>query len=95
MSYWIEIAKSAFWKSLIFFFDDPKKALITSVLGVVVPTLIVWRFRSKEAFTEHGKFKHRDPDCRRNLHLAAGFWLLRVYWSRSRCATVEAAPREL
>lgn len=55
MGYWIEVGKSAFWKSLLFFSDDPKKALILFVLGVVVTTLIVWRFRSKEAFTEHWK----------------------------------------
>jgi hypothetical protein len=55
MGYWIEIGRSAFWKSLLFFFDDPKKALILFVLGAAVPTLIVRLFRSKEAFTEHWK----------------------------------------
>src|SRR5271166_5297061 len=55
MGYWIEIAKSAFWKSLLFFFDDPKKAIIIFVFGVAVTTFIVWRVRSKEAFTEHWK----------------------------------------
>ena len=53
MGYWIEIAKSAFWKSLLFFSDDPTKALITLVPGVVFTALIVRWFRSKEAFTEH------------------------------------------
>ena len=55
MNYWIETAKSAFSKSLLFFFDDPRKALFIFALGAVVTTLIVWWFRSKEAFTEHWK----------------------------------------
>jgi hypothetical protein len=37
MGYWIENGRSAFWKSLLFFFDDPKKAPILFVLGAAVP----------------------------------------------------------
>ena len=71
MAYWIEIAKSAFWKSILFFFDDPKKALITFALVTVVTAFIVWWFRSKAAFAEHWKSNIAIP-----IAGGIGTWLL-------------------
>jgi hypothetical protein len=55
VSYWSEIVKVAFWKSLLVFFDDPIKGIGLFILGSVVTTVIVWIVRSKDAFTEHLK----------------------------------------
>jgi len=53
--YWKEMLTEAIWKSLLVFFDDPKKGIGLFVLGLSVTTAIVWKVRSKEAFTEHWK----------------------------------------
>jgi hypothetical protein len=71
MGYWAEIAKSAAWKALLFFFDDPKKALITFVLVTVVTTLMVLWLRSKEAFKEY-----QIPNIAIPIPAAICTWLL-------------------
>jgi hypothetical protein len=53
MGFWTEIVKSAFWKSLLFFFDDPTKGVIAFFLCLGGTTLIVRLFRSKQEFKQH------------------------------------------
>jgi hypothetical protein len=52
--YWRELFGQAFWDSLLFFFETPEgawKGVGIILLGMLVTTAIVWRARSREAFT--------------------------------------------